>query len=59
MIGRSRIVFVNEREMGMLTGMGPEEGSRTPRHRRKGGRLHDGARGFFDNHTQLIDKGTG
>jgi len=29
MIGRSRIVFVNEREMGMLTGMGPEEGSRT------------------------------
>lgn len=29
MIGRSRIVFVNEREMTMLTGTGPKEGSKT------------------------------
>jgi sugar/nucleoside kinase (ribokinase family) len=29
MIGRSRIVFLNDREMGLLTGMEPQEGSRT------------------------------
>jgi ribokinase len=28
-IERSRIVFINEREVGLLTGLGPEEGSRT------------------------------
>jgi ribokinase len=29
MVGRSRIVFLNDREMRMLTGSGPREGSRT------------------------------